>query len=89
MADDQTPPDPVYANVFQVTTGPFDMVMDFGFKSPELARKQSPDFDIVVRVAMSLSHAKSMLPILAKQIADYEQRVGPIVAPGFEDFSKE
>jgi hypothetical protein len=80
---------PVYANVIQITTGPFDMVFDFGFKSPERARAGSPEFDVVARVAMSLAHAKTMLPILAGQIADYEQKVGPITAPGFDQFSSE
>lgn len=82
-------PETKYANVVQITTGPYDIVLDFGFKSPERARAGSAEFDIVARVAMSLSHAKSILPILAKQIAEYEQKVGPITAPGFEDFSKE
>ncbi|MDQ1519460.1 MAG: hypothetical protein QOI55_533, partial [Actinomycetota bacterium] len=40
------------------------------------------------RVAMSLAHAKSMLPLLARVIADYEENVGPITAPGFDDFGK-
>jgi Protein of unknown function (DUF3467) len=82
-------PQPIYANVVQITTGPFDMVFDFGFKSPERAQKGSPDFDIVARVAMSLAHAKSMIPLITKQIADYEQKVGPITAPGFEELSSE
>lgn len=37
---------------------------------------------------MSLSHAKSMLPILARLIAEYENQVGPIPAPGFDDQAK-
>jgi Protein of unknown function (DUF3467) len=82
-------PEPVYANVLQITTGPFDMVIDFGFKSPERARSGSPEYDVVARVAMSLAHAKTMLPLLAQQIAEYEQRVGPITAPGFDEFSSE
>jgi hypothetical protein len=86
MAD---PPSTVYANVVQITTGPFDMVIDFGFKSPEKARAGSTEFEIVARVAMSLAHAKTILPILAGQIAEYEQKVGPITAPGFDQFSKE
>ena len=83
------PPEPIYANVIQVTYGPFDMVLDFGFKSPERTRAGSPDFDIVARVAMSLGHAKSMIPLLARLIADYEQKIGPITAPGFEEDAKE
>ena len=88
MADD-TKPTPVYANVVDFTVGPFDIVVDFGFKGPEESRRGSADYEVVSRVAMSLPHAKSMLPILAKLIADYESRIGPITAPGFDDFSKE
>lgn len=84
------PPQPTYANVVQMTVGPFDMVLDFGFRSPEeLARGPDADYEVVARVAMSLSHAKSMLPLMAKIIADYEQKFGPIPAPGFGDFSRE
>lgn len=84
MPDDSEIPQPVYANVVQITTGPFDIVFDFGFKSPERARSQSAQYDIVSRVAMSLSHAKSILPILARQLAEYEGQFGDIPAPGFE-----
>ncbi len=87
MADN--PPQPVYANVVNFTMGAYDLVIDFGFKTPEHAAKQSLDYEIVARVAMSLAHAKSMLPILARLIAQYEGQVGPITAPGYEDFSKE
>ena len=79
----------VYTNAVEITVGPYDLVMDFGFKTPEATKKGSPDVEPVARVAMSLAHAKSMLPLLARVIADYEDKVGPITAPGFEDFSKE
>jgi hypothetical protein len=81
------PPGAVYANVVEITTGPFDMVFDFGFRPPESSKRGSTEFAIVARVAMSLAHAKTLLPILSKQIAEYEQRVGPITAPGFDEFS--
>lgn len=87
MADD--PVQPVYANAVEVTVGAFDLVLDFGFKTPEATKKQSPEVVPVARVAMSLAHAKTMLPILARLIAEYEEKVGPITAPGFEDQSKE
>jgi hypothetical protein len=81
------PPQPVYANMVQMTIGPFDLVLDFGFRSPEEAvRGEEGGHEVVARVAMSLSHAKSMLPLLAKLIADYEQKFGQIPAPGFDDF---
>ena len=79
---------PVYANVVRMTSGPFDLVMDFGFSTPEHRARQSTEFDPVVRVAMSLGHAKSMLPLLARMIADYETNVGTIPSPGFEEGSK-
>jgi hypothetical protein len=83
------PPQAVYANVVQMTLGPFDMVLDFGFRSPEeAARGQEAGYEVVTRVAMSLGHAKSMLPLMAKLLADYEQKFGPIPSPGFDDFSK-
>lgn len=79
----------VYTNAVEITVGPYDLIMDFGFKTPEATKKGSPDVEPVARVAMSLAHAKSMLPLLARMIAEYEEKVGPITAPGFEDFSKE
>ena len=82
-------PAPVYANVVKMTTGPYDLVMDFGFKSPEEMRRGVEDFDPTVRVAMSLAHAKSMIPLLAKLIAEYESQAGEIPSPGFEGFAKE
>ena len=82
-------PSPVYANVVEVTVGPFDLVMDFGFKPPESTKRGSTESEPVVRVAMSLAHAKSMLPLLARAIAEYEQKVGPITSPGFDDAAKE
>ena len=33
--------------------------------------------------------ASSMVPLLARVIADYEENVGPITAPGFDSFGKE
>ncbi len=83
-------PKPVYANVVELTTGPYDVVLDFGFRSPESVRR-GPDggYEVVARIAMSLAHAKSMLPLLARVIAEYEENVGPITAPGFDDLGRQ
>ncbi len=78
---------PVYANVVKVSTGPFDVVMDFGLNLP--GDPQDTEFKPVARVAMSLSHAKTMIPVLSKLIADYEKQWGEIPAPGFEERAKE
>ncbi len=89
MTDSKESPPLVYANVVQMTTGPFDLVMDFGFRNPEQMQRGSTEYETVVRVAMSLAHAKSMVPILASLIAQYEEQVGHIPAPGFDDLPKE
>lgn len=89
MADGKESPPLVYTNVVQMTAGAYDLVMDFGFKNPEQTQRGSTEYETVVRVAMSLGHAKSMIPLLAQVIAQYEQQVGPITAPGFEDPAKE
>jgi hypothetical protein len=87
---DAEEPQPVYANVVEFTTTPYDIVLDFGFRSPE-SIKRGPEggYTIVSRVAMSLSHAKSMLPLLARVIAEYEEQVGPITAPGFDELGRQ
>lgn len=79
----------LYSNAVEMTVGPFDLVMDFGFKPPESMKRQSTEVEPVARIAMSLAHAKSMIPLLTNMIAQYEQSVGPITAPGFEDNSRE
>ena len=70
----EQPTQPLYANVVNITVGAFDLVMDFGFKTPEQTQRRSADYELVARVAMSLAHAKSMLPLMARMIADYESK---------------
>lgn len=84
---DQTPF--VYSNVARVTTGAYDVVMDFGFSTPEQTMQGSGEYVPMARVVMSLAHAKTLIPVLAQVIAQYEQEIGPITAPGFEDQPKE
>lgn len=86
---EEPPPPVVYANVVGMTGGPFDVVLDFGFQTPEHHNRRSTEFDRVARVAMSLGHAKSMLPMLAKVIAEYERQFGSVPAPGFDAQGKE
>lgn len=74
-----------YANVVNIAGGPFDLVLVFG-KQDLTARK--PDgqamIEEVARVGMSWAHAKSMIPLLARLVAAYEQEQGEIPAPGFD-----
>lgn len=42
----------------------------------------------VARISMSWGHAKSMIPLLAKIVADYESQYGEVPAPGFGEHWK-
>mgnify|MGYP001792161710 CR=1 FL=1 len=80
----------VYSNEVQIFGGPFDMVLEFHERTPEerIAKGVEGNYSVVARLVMSQSHAKSMLPLLAKVIADYETAFGPIPAPGFGDSAR-
>lgn len=79
----------VYANVVQISAGAFDLILDFGYSAPENRVALDPqDFDIVSRVVMSPGHAKSIIPILAKIVSDYETQFGVVPAPGFGEASR-
>jgi hypothetical protein len=79
-----------YANAVTITTGPYDFVFDFLFRAPENQLEEDPaKFENVARVAMSHAHAKSMLPIMARLLADFESQFGEIPAPGFKKFGSE
>ena len=77
-----------YTNVMQAHMGAFDLWIEFGHKSAE-HQGRAQQFDTVCTVAMSLSHAKSMIPILTRLIAAYESQFGPIPAPGYDEQSRE
>jgi hypothetical protein len=85
MADEETPL--FYTNVMQASLGAYDLTLDFGWKAPESAPNAQPTPRC--RIVMGLGHGKTMLPILAKLIAAYEEQFGVIPAPGYEDRSKE
>ncbi len=78
---------PVYANAFQAALGPYDITLDFGYKSPEQA--QSVEFHRAARISMSISHAKAMAQILQGLIGNYEKAVGAVPLPPQEKESRE
>jgi hypothetical protein len=86
MDDDRTN----YTNVVQFSVAPYDAEVKFFFRRAD----QQTETDIaklrtVARVTMSLSHMKSMIPIMARLVAQYEEQFGQVPAPGFEQFGKE
>jgi len=76
-----------YANAVTINGGPFDITLVFGRQdAPIPAQPGSPaPVREVVRVSMSWAHAKSMIPLLARVVAQYEERFGEIPAPGFNE----
>jgi hypothetical protein len=85
-----------YANMVNVATAPYDVTLTFidgdgtalpGEFLPELEWRTA---GIVPRcqVVMSLGHAKAMIPLIVKGIADYETKFGVIPAPGFDESAK-
>jgi len=80
----QPEPAPIYANTVRIATGAYDVLMEFGYRAPDTTGPE--DFTVLTRVVMSPAHAKSMIPLLARMIADYETKLGgAIPAPGFEN----
>lgn len=79
-----------YANVLGLIPGPFDLMIVFGHED---GTTRGPDGGgstkrEVARIAMSWAHAKSMIPLLARLVADYESQFGEVPAPGFDQMWK-
>lgn len=70
-----------------VNGGPFDVTVVFGLQQQEVPAQpgQEPRVEEVVRVSMSWAHAKSLIPLLARVVADYESKMGQVPSPGFDD----
>lgn len=80
------PADQLYANVMMLAAGPFDVTLIFGQQDNALRTAEAPTGPSreVVRISMSWAHLKSMIPLLARIVAEYETEVGEIPAPGFD-----
>jgi hypothetical protein len=79
----------VYANIVSVNAGGFDVSLTFGEQNHTRVRPEGPEIHPVVKVTMSWGHLKSMVPLLARVVASYEQQFGEIPAPGFDNLWKE
>lgn len=76
-----------YTNAMKAHGGPFDVMLTFGISQLGSDAKpgERPNIEEVARLSMSWGHLKSMIPLLARLVAEYESKVGEIPAPGFED----
>jgi hypothetical protein len=79
----------VYANVVAVNGGPFDVSLTFGEQNYSRRLPEGVETHALVKVSMSWAHLKSMVPLLAKVVAGYEEQFGEIPAPGFDTMWKE
>jgi len=73
-----------YTNALAITGGAFDVMLIFGMQEPTVGTGNQ-SIEEVARVSMSWGHAKAIIPLLAKMVADYESKYGEVPAPGFGD----
>lgn len=78
----------VYANAVTMHGRAFDAMLDFGVRQPEAPSGPVRPEEIGVRVATSWGQLKSMIPLLTRMVADYEERNGVIPSPGFDEDSR-
>jgi Protein of unknown function (DUF3467) len=74
----------IYTNAVAINGGPFDVILIFGLQESAVGSGEH-SVEEVARISMSWGHAKSMIPLLAKMVADYESKYGEVPAPGFGD----
>lgn len=85
-----------YANMVNVAISSYDVTLTFVDSDPTaLPEGMLPSLEwrtngnsARCQVVMSLGHAKAMIPLIVKGVADYESKFGIIPAPGFDESSK-
>lgn len=67
-----------YANVAQMTTSPYDVIMTFGRRKAERDEEGGLVIADAIQVYMSPQHARSVATLLERQLAIYAELYGPI-----------
>lgn len=67
-----------YANVAQMTTSPYDVIMTFGRRKPGRDEEGGLVIADAIQVYMSPQHARSVAALLERQLAIYAELYGPI-----------
>lgn len=67
-----------YANVAQMTTSPYDVIMTFGRRRAERDEEGGLVIADAIQVYMSPQHARSVAALLERQLATYAELYGPI-----------
>lgn len=68
-----------------ITGNAFDVMFIFGMQQPPAGGTGEAITREIARISMSWGHAKSIIPLLAKVVAEYESKYGEVPAPGFDD----
>ncbi len=63
----------VYANWVRLDATPYDVSMDFGYRTTD-----EPPKDFPVHLVMTWEHAKDLLSLLSNAVEQYTENVGPI-----------
>ena len=67
----EDPPPIYYTNMVKVSTGPFDLVLDFGLKLPTDPPEADPGTHFTV--IMSPAHAKAMASIILAHLVEADE----------------
>jgi hypothetical protein len=67
----------IYVNGFTLSAGVWDFVFDFSMQAPDEPRPGRP----LARIRMSPQHALAVSLVLQKQLAVYQEQIGPIKLP--------
>lgn len=65
------------------------MTLTFGKQDHTRQTGGDQEVHAVVKVGMSWGHLKSMVPLLARMVASYEEQFGEVPAPGFDTMWKD
>lgn len=71
----EEPPPVYYTNMVRVSTGPYDLVLDFGLKLP--TDPPDADADTHFTVIMSPAHAKAMASIIIGHLSAEDEHGEP------------
>lgn len=81
-----------YANMVNITSGPYDVVLTFSQVDPiieETTTDTKTRIKSQVQLHLPMGLVKAMIPLVVKIIADYEEQHGQIPAPGFDEGQKQ
>jgi hypothetical protein len=80
---------PAYVNAVRLTTDPFEVILDFGFREPVESGEAAVAFQSSARLVISPALAAAIVPLLDGLLVDYEEEVDRIASVAFEGLADE